>query len=120
MKYKSICKYCEGLLEFAAEQAGQTIPCPHCGESAALPVIPAAPASKPSHLASCPDCGNRVSTAAEHCPQCGRPLVAAIMAESRRAEQAVAKENQAGKIIFVIILLIVAGYFVWTYLKAAG
>jgi len=43
--HKILCNHCRGKIEFPAEYAGQTIPCPHCQTLVLLKVPPADPAA---------------------------------------------------------------------------
>lgn len=117
---KCKCNNCSEWVEFDSSRAGSTIQCPHCGMDTILfiPRITALPPSRPppvanSNLIICPDCGNSVSKLADSCPKCGRP----IMLEFRRTTQKVEKENFAGKVILVIIILLSAILFLWFTLE---
>lgn len=84
---KCRCQHCSTALEFAANQAGQTIACPNCGTDTTL-YVPPTPAEKPverqhvaltpenlyglkARLRACRDCGSEISKRAVICPNCG-------------------------------------------------
>jgi DNA-directed RNA polymerase subunit RPC12/RpoP len=86
------CNQCKQNIEFEAEHAGTTVPCPHCGVDTVL-FSPALKdqvlkqqvsdhykrkepetALRIAYLKPCYACGETVSKEAARCPHCGHPL----------------------------------------------
>jgi predicted RNA-binding Zn-ribbon protein involved in translation (DUF1610 family) len=122
------CNNCDAHIDFDAQQAGTTIPCPQCGLDTVLfvpankerlfkeqqlkeqlsnhyqrkVVAAAIPTAMQPLLQTCPACQGKVSSQATACPHCGQPL---------KAAPSVASATSFGD-VFSIVLKVILALFV--------
>ena len=91
-----VCPKCKQTLEAPEEVLGQTVQCPACSATIAVPVrrATATPAPQPPRMKQCPYCSEDILATAKKCKHCGETVdVALRTAEEARRGQGVQMVN---------------------------